>query len=242
MKTLEEYERERFEFEGRRAELVCPEKRDAQGRWAIYTEYFGAFPGVAEALLERGWCIAHLENSSRWGRWEDQAVRMRYVDFLARTKGLSPRCVPIGMSCGGLHAVKFADYCPDRVAALYLDAPVINLLSCPMAFGRKARDEAMVRECLAALNMEEKDILSYREHPLDVMHILVKHRIPVVMVYGDADPVVPYAENGALLERAYKAAGAPFVSFCKPGCAHHPHGLADPTPIVTALEAALQPV
>ena len=236
MKSLAEYKKESFLFEGRQAELIYPEKQNAQGNWAIYTEYFGAFPGVAEALLARGWCIARLDNLSRWGLEEDQATRMRYVDYLAQTKGLSPRCVPIGMSCGGLHAVKFAAYCPDRVSALYLDAPVINLLSCPMAYGRKGRDEAMAQECLAALNMEEKDMLSYREHPLDVMHVLVEHRIPVVMVYGDSDPIVPCEENGALLERAYEAAGAPFVSFCKAGCAHHPHGLEDPTPIVKALE------
>ena len=61
---------------------------------------------------------------------------------------------------------------------------------------------------------------------------LIENRIPVVLVYGDSDPVVPYHENGALLEAAYRAAGAPIVTYGKAGCAHHPHGLENPAPIV----------
>ena len=43
-------------------------------------------------------------------------------------------------------------------------------------------------------------------------------------------------ENGLLLERAYRAAGIDLAVFLKPGCNHHPHGLADPTPVVAFLE------
>ena len=39
------------------------------------------------------------------------------------------------MSCGGLCAINFAAKYPDLVSVLYLDAPVVNLLSCPMGFG-----------------------------------------------------------------------------------------------------------
>ena len=39
-------------------------------------------------------------------------------------------------------------------------------------------------------------------------------------------------ENGLLLQEAYEAAGLPLAVFIKPGCDHHPHGLADPTPVV----------
>lgn len=45
---------EPFEFEGRAAGIVHPFHPDESGNWVIYTEYFGAFSGVAEALLARG--------------------------------------------------------------------------------------------------------------------------------------------------------------------------------------------
>lgn len=53
------------------------------------------------------------------------------------------------------------------------------------------------------------DMLSYREHPIDKMHVLAEYKIPIVMVAGDSDGVVPYDENGALLEKYYKQCGLP---------------------------------
>lgn len=230
----EGYEYRPLVFEDRQAGIVFP-KEIREGRWAIYTEYFGAFPNAAKMLLEKGYCVARFENRSRWGTDEDQAARERFAAMLEREYGLAHKCVPIGMSCGGLHAVRFAAHCPDRVAALYLDAPVINLLSCPLHYGDGERDEGMAQECLKALNKTETEMLSYRKHALDDIPALVKAKIPVVMVYGGSDPVVPYHENGLLLEQAYRAAGLPIRLFGKPECAHHPHGLSDPTPIVEAI-------
>ncbi|MBD5394683.1 MAG: hypothetical protein HDR71_10515 [Lachnospiraceae bacterium] len=52
------------------------------------------------------------------------------------------------MSCGGLHAINYASLFPEDIAVLYLDAAVLNLLSCPMGFGSSMRDEEVVEECL----------------------------------------------------------------------------------------------
>ena len=237
MKAFSEYARTEFDFRGHAATLVKPDVPCEDGRWAIYTEYFGAFPGVAEALLERGWHIAGLRNIHRWGCVQDQENRLAFLDAMEKEYGLSHRVAIIGMSCGGLHGIHFAAYRPERISAMYLDAPVVNLLSCPLAYGRKAeRNEDMVRECLAALGKTESEMLSYRENPLDVMHIPAEAKIPLVLVYGDADPVVPYSENGALLEKLYRECGAPLECYGKHGCAHHPHGLPDSKPIADFLE------
>ena len=48
---------------------------------------------------------------------------------------------------------------------------------------------------------------------------------------GDADLVVPVAENTAVLEQRYKALGGSIEVIHKPGVGHV-HGLDDPTPIV----------
>lgn len=233
------YRQENFVFEQMQAAIVYPNV-PATGRWAIYTEYFGAFPGTALALLERGYAIAGLENTTRWGGAEDPARHARFAGFM-EDRGFAPRCVPIGMSCGGLQAIKFAAFAPERVSVLYLDAPVVNLLSCPLHCGGGERDEDVVQECLRALGRTASEMLSYRDHPLDHIPALVTHRIPIVLVYGDSDPVVPYPENGALIERAYREAGAPIVTYGKAGCAHHPHGLEDPTPIVEYILAYDEP-
>ena len=45
---------ERFCFEDREALVVFPEKESANGRLAIKTEYWGAFPATEIALLKEG--------------------------------------------------------------------------------------------------------------------------------------------------------------------------------------------
>lgn len=225
----------KLRFEERDAVLIEPHSPQEERKWAIYTEYFGAFPNTAIGLLENGCYLAFLENQNRWGLEEDQDARHRFLLFLHEEYGLAAQCIPIGMSCGGLHAIKYAAQYPGDVEALYLDAPVVNLLSCPMGFGRSKKDDAVIEECLSALGMGLTEMLSYRAHPLDGLSVLAENKIPVIMLYGDLDEDVPYEENGALLERLYREKNAPIQVIGKPGCGHHPHGLEDPRPILTFL-------
>ena len=138
------------------------------------------------------------------------------------------------MSCGGLIAVKLAAKHPEAVSALYLDAPVLNFLSCPANVGRN--DATMLDEFTRDTGITLSMLLSYREHPIDKMHLLLKNNIPIFMVYGDSDDVVPYHENGALLEKYYKENGGIIECIGKQGCGHHPHGLEDNTPLIEFAE------
>ena len=115
---------------------------------------------------------------------------------------------------------------PERIQGIYLDAPVMNLLSCPCNLG-KGRGVSF-EEYAHFTGRTLVEMLSYRQHPIDKMHVLAKHKIPIVMVSGDSDTVVPYDENGALLEKYYKECGLPIQVFIKAGADHHPHGLDDP--------------
>jgi lysophospholipase L1-like esterase len=56
--------------------------------------------------------------------------------------------------------------------------------------------------------------------------------VPLLHVVGDADEVVPVAENTAIIERRYHTLGGSIRVIHKPGVGHHPHSLEDPTPIV----------
>ncbi len=216
-------------FEERAAVLVLPEQADAERRWLLKTEYFSAFQDLEYEMVCRGFALAYLENRNRWGTPDDLAAKKRFRDLLTEEYGLNARCVPVGMSCGGLHAVKQAAYYPEMVSALYLDAPVIDLLSCPFHLAEPERPthEETRREVLEALGLTFSELLAYRDHPLDRIPELVRARIPVLMICGDADTTVPYAENGLYLEKAYEQAGIPLLKICKHDCGHHPHGPLD---------------
>jgi pimeloyl-ACP methyl ester carboxylesterase len=74
--------------------------------------------------------------------------------------------------------------------------------------------------------------LAYNLNPIDNLEPLAKARVPLLHVVGDADTVVPVAENTAIVENRYKELGGTIQVIVKKGVGHHPHSLDDPTPIV----------
>ena len=87
-------------------------------------------------------------------------------------------------------------------------------------------------EFKSATGMTLSELISYREHPLDKIPTIFNNNIPIVLVYGDTDDVVPYNENGMLLENYYKSKGGNILAIGKAKCGHHPHGLEDNSPII----------
>ena len=223
-----------FEFEGLSAYVIMPEGKPC-GSWILKTEYFNAFPATDLELLSRGWCIAFNENFDRWAQERDLLRKVRFAEFVSMHFGLSQAFVLEGMSCGGLFAVKLASMIPEKIEGLYLDAPVMNLLSCPFGIGRESASSEMIEEYISATGMNLSDVMAYREHPIDLMHILAEHGIPVVLVAGDSDTVVPYRDNGRHLEELYRKSGLDITVYIKEGCGHHPHGLPDPKMLADAI-------
>lgn len=214
-----------FLFEGRKAMVVFPSEDNRTSHWLLKTEYFDAFQDFEYEMVRRGFHLAYLQNKSRWVAEGDLEAKFRFRNFLMETFSLDARCVPVGMSCGGLHAVKQTAYFPEMISALYLDAPVVNLLSCPFGFGSgtKIKEEAK-QEALTALGFTLSDMIAYRDHPLDHLEKLMELRIPVLLIVGDDDDIVPLDENGAHIVKAYRSSSLPFEYIVKPGCGHHPHG------------------
>ncbi len=229
------FEIEEFEFEGNNASIVFP-KGERCGKWLLKTEYRDAFPGFEIEMLKRGWCVAFNQNPTRWALEEEIDTKARFCAYISKTYGLDMTCVPVGMSCGGQIAVKLAAKYPHLISCLYLDAPVMNYLSCPCGLGARTSFAKIYAEFVYATGMTVLDLINYREHPIDKVDTLIANQKPVIMVYGDIDDVVPYAENGAFLEKKYKEQGAILEVYGKQGCNHHPHGLEDPTPIINFVE------
>ena len=98
---------------------------------------------------------------------------------------------------------------------------MLNFLSCP--FGIGVGEGSNWQEFVANRGLTLPELINYRHHPIDVVPQMIEYRVPVFLICGDSDRVVPYAENGALLHRMYTEAGAPIQLILKPGCDHHPH-------------------
>ena len=222
-----------FEFENHLARVVKPNV-EPNGKWALKTEYFGAFPALETELLNRGWHIAFIQNDNRWAEPEDVDRKVRFAEFVSKEFALDNKCALVGMSCGGLYSVRFACAAPHLVSALYLDAPVLNLLSCPCALGDA--EISLFDEYNGFTGRTISEMICYRESPIDKMGIVLENNIPVIIVAGDSDEVVPYHENGAVLEKFYKDNDGIIEVYIKKGCKHHPHGLEDNSIVANFLE------
>lgn len=222
---------ERTTLNGREVLISHPDKPN--GKWALKTEYFEAFPAVQTELLKRGYYVAHIVTKTRWYCPEDTVKKAELAEYMSERFGVEKKCVIIGMSCGGMQGIYFASEYPELVSALYLDAPVVNFLSCPAGVGKGRGINFEEFQKNTGITIEE--LINFRDQPFDRLPILVKYNIPVVLVSGDSDTVVPYDENGICIEKAYKEAGCIIETHIKPGGDHHPHSLADNTPIVDFL-------
>ena len=85
---------------------------------------------------------------------------------------------------------------------------------------------------LKVYGLTEAEAMAYKLNPVDNLAPLAKAGVPLLHVVGDADDVVPLAENTAVIKRRYEQLGGQITVIVKPGVGHHPHSLRDPAPIV----------
>lgn len=222
------FQRLDFTLAGRACLVVQPKTVASGHPWIWRTEFFGHEPQADIALLARGWHVAYMDAKNMYGSPKAMALFGQFYAHVTVHLGLAQRVVLEGFSRGGLYAVNFAAAHPTRVAALYLDAPVLDIRSWP---GRNRASKEWAG-CLEAYGLTEESLAQFRRNPIDRTGDLARGKIPILSVCGDADEVVPLAENTALFAERYRAAGGLIEVISKPGVNHHPHSLNDPAPIV----------
>ena len=226
-----------FEFEGYPAILVLPNEPNAARRLAIKTEYFGAFPKTEIAMLEAGYHLCYLKNRSRWGTDDDCERKAHFIDFLADEFGTARKVVTVGMSAGGFQSIMLAARYPEKISFLYLDAPLLTFFSVgtklfdSMVMGKRWPE---IRDAYGFATFAEA--YCHPDQPASRLPLLVKNRLPVGLVYGALDEAAPPEFNAEIVRELYEAAGAPIKVWCQPLYGHHPHGLADPQPLLDYIE------
>lgn len=230
-----------FLFEGYEGIIVEPKERRNDQAFIWRTEFFDAFPAVDIEMVKRGFVLIHLSISNQYGSREATAIMERFGDFMIREHHLSEKCTLFGFSRGGLYAVSYALARPERTAVLYLDAPVIDLRSWPAGYQTGVGAEKEWKECSEIYGLPEEDSAMLTGWAENRIQRLVTEQIPLVIVAGDQDEVVPYEENGARLVAAYrKMPEVPLLEIIKPGVGHHPHSLEQPEPVADFIEEQIK--
>jgi len=216
--------------------LVTPHQ-PIQGRpWVLRARFFGHEPELDLELLSRGHHLAYADVADLYGS-EAALERWDRLHELATELGLARRVTLEGMSRGALPVLAWASRRPELVEAIYLDNPVCDVRSWPGGRSGK-RAEAEWRRCLVAHGLSEEQAWKRGLGLLKGLEPLSDARVPLFLVLGQEDRVVPPTENGNLLAAHWRAAGAPLEVWEKPGVGHHPHGLHPVAPLLRTLLAA----
>lgn len=238
------FARHDFPVAGRDTTVVVPD-RPLPGRpWVWRGEFFGAFADADAALVKAGWHLAYLRVPDQFGSPAAVKAWEGLHAALVSEYGLHPKPGLIGLSRGGLYCLNWAAAHPDRTLAVYLDNAVCDFKSWPggrpKGLGTGAGSEAEWKKLLAAHGFaSDAEAVAYKHNPVDNLAPLARAGVPLLLVYGDADRVVPARENSDVVFARYRGLGGYAARVVKPGQDHHPHGLADVAPVVRFFADAL---
>lgn len=223
---LSDFSSEEFLLGERKCRLTKPTKEAPGKPWIWRCRFYGAFPAVDEALLAAGWHVAWIDVADLFGAPAGMEAFDSFYKQMTVEKGLSETPVMEGFSRGGLPAMNWAIANPAQVAGVYLDAPVLDIHSWP-----QPSSPDLWKKCMAAYSLTDESAANW-QGPLTHLAGLAKAGVPIFVVAGGADSVVPFADNAGLLESRYAELGGPINVIVKAGCGHHPHSLHDPAPVV----------
>jgi len=230
------FDRYDFEVAGRKCLVVAPAQAAEGNPWIWRAEFFDHRPEIDLALVRKGFHLAYINVGNTFGCPSAMLQFDEFYQVLTERHGLSRRPVLEGLSRGGLYVYNWGAAHPDQVGLILGDNPVCDFKSWPGGKGKGPGSPNDWKKLIADYGFaSEAEALAYDRNPVDNLAPLARARVPLLHICGDADEVVPYAENTVLLKERYEKLGGTIQVIVKPGLKHHPHGLDDPTPAVDAI-------
>ena len=212
------YRRTKFDFKGRKAWVVEPSVAPAKGMpWTWRMQWAEAFvprTGVPD-LLGKGY--HHVTIDVYNTRMDENGLKAcaAFQDFLVKELGFAPKANLVGMSWGGLFSTRYATTYPQNVRRIYLDAPLLNF------DGFSAKAIGVWKASTPANGKWTND----PRMPVNMAEAIAKAGIPVLLLYGGKDTVVPPPLNAELFLTRFKAAGGRIDVDKRADFGHHPHGV-----------------
>ena len=194
-----------FEVAGRTAFVFTAAESlpAANGRpWILYGPTLPAYPDEAErwmheAFTAAGVAVAGVDTGESYGSPTGVAAAEALHTEMVR-RGYAEKPALLGRSRGGLWAAAWAIAHPEQTAGLGGIYPVYDWRTYP-GLAKAAAAYGLSPEQLAG----QADRLC----PIERISVLAEANIPVCIIHGDDDTVVPLEPNSARLKQRYEAAG-----------------------------------
>jgi len=197
---------ENFMVSGRPAFVFLPEpsKRTQPQPWIFYAPTLPAYPDEAERwmheqFLAAGVAVAGVDVGEAYGSPKSHAVFDELFVELTKQRGFAPKLCLFGRSRGGLWVSSWAIANPDRIAGMIGIYPVFDYRTYPG-----------ITNAAPAYNLTPAELGARASefNPIARVSALAKAGVPVTLIHGDVDAVVPLKENSAELARQYEENGA----------------------------------
>lgn len=197
---------EAFECAGRPAFILWPkpELRSEPQPWIFYAPTLAPYPDEAEKwmhqqFLDAGVAVAGIDVGEAYGSPDARKLFESFYAELTGKRGLAKRPCLLGRSRGGLWVSSWAADHPERFAGLAGIYPVFDWRTYP------GIENAAPAYGLTAEALEQQ---AAELNPISRIERLAKAKLPVFIIHGDQDTVVPLKENSAAFAEAYQRVGA----------------------------------
>lgn len=178
-------------------------KRSDPQPWIFYAPTLAPYPDEAERwmheqFLAAGIAVAGVDVGEAYGNPKSHVVFDELYTELTKNRRFAAKPCLFGRSRGGLWVSSWAIAHPERIAGIIGIYPVYDFRTYP---GLKNAAPAY------GLTAEELDRRATEFNPIARINTLAKAKIPVAIIHGDVDKVVPLEQNSAELAKQYKEAG-----------------------------------
>jgi hypothetical protein len=165
---------------------TLPNLPEARERWMF------------ERFLAAGVAVAGIDVGESYGSPRGRAGFSALYRELVERRGFSRKPCLLARSRGGLMLYNWAAEHPESVSGIAAIYPVCNLRSWP------GLDKACGAYGLTAAQLDEQ---LPRHNPIDRLAPLARAGVPIFHIHGDADTLVPLADNSGELARRYRELG-----------------------------------
>ena len=186
--------------------------------WVWYAPTLPAHPDPShrwyiDKLLKKGISFAGCDQGEVRGSPKSVGRFTKFYNEMV-DRGYSKKPILLGQSRGGLMMLSWAVKNPKKVKAFAGIYPVLNLRSWPMTRN--------LSSTLADFEMDQDTFLKTVDlhNPIHQLEGLAQAKVPLFMVHGDSDRVVPLEENTQIVINRYTKLGGEAEVKVVPGKGH----------------------
>lgn len=192
---------ESFLVEDHLAFIFTPakEKQSEPQPWIFYAPALPAYPDhhekwMHEQFLDAGVAVAGIDVGESYGSPEGRKLFTAFAKAM-ESRGYASKPCLLARSRGGLMVTSWACDHPEKVAGIAGIYPVFDFKTYP---GLEKAAPAY------HLSPEQFEAQAAELNPIERVAILAKAKIPVFIIHGDEDKLVPLKENSAEFVARYQ--------------------------------------